>query len=147
MAVAAAGKATPCRAIRTSDYLYIRNYEPERWPAGDPDASVCARAIPFGEVDSSPTKSLLMDNRDQYRRFYDLSFAKHPAEELYDLSKDPDQINNVADRDAYRPTLEKLRDELTAYLVETKDPREIGGEVMWELLSVLRSSTQQRLDG
>ncbi len=126
------GKGYPCRAIRTSDYLYIRNYEPERWPAGDPDASVCARAIPFGEVDSSPTKSLLMDNPDQYRRFYDLSFAKHPAEELYDLSKDPDQINNVASEDAYRETLEKLRDELTAYLVETKDPRETDGEVMWD---------------
>src|SRR5262245_59874429 len=26
----------PCRALRTHDYLYIKNFHPERWPAGDP---------------------------------------------------------------------------------------------------------------
>ncbi|MHC4995985.1 MAG: sulfatase family protein, partial [Planctomycetota bacterium] len=30
------GLGYPGRAIRTRDYLYIRNYEPDRWPAGDP---------------------------------------------------------------------------------------------------------------
>ena len=84
------GKGYPCRAIRTADYLYIRNHNPERWPAGHPDRQFCARDIPFGEVDSSPTKTLLMDNSDKpgFKRFYDLAFAKRPAEELYDLEKD-----------------------------------------------------------
>jgi len=27
----------PCRAVRTADYLYIRNFRPNLWPAGDPD--------------------------------------------------------------------------------------------------------------
>ena len=27
----------PVRAIRTPQYLYIRNYEPDRWPAGNPE--------------------------------------------------------------------------------------------------------------
>ena len=31
------GVGYPMRAIRTHDYAYIRNYEPDRWPAGDPD--------------------------------------------------------------------------------------------------------------
>ena len=26
------GKGYPARMIRTRDYLYIRNYEPDRWP-------------------------------------------------------------------------------------------------------------------
>ena len=26
----------PMRAIRTADYLYIRNFKPDRWPCGDP---------------------------------------------------------------------------------------------------------------
>ena len=26
----------PQRALRTRDFLYIRNYEPDRWPMGDP---------------------------------------------------------------------------------------------------------------
>ena len=53
------------RAIRTQDYLYIRNHEPTRWPAGNPDREFCARYIPFGEVDTSPTKTLLMDNANK----------------------------------------------------------------------------------
>ena len=84
------GKGYPCRAIRTGQYLYIRNIEPSRWPAGNPDREFCARYIPFGEVDSSPTKSLLMDNKDKpgFKRFYDLPFAKPPPEQLYHLIND-----------------------------------------------------------
>ncbi|MBC8356180.1 MAG: sulfatase [Planctomycetes bacterium] len=128
------GKGYPCRALRTAKFLYIKNYEPDRWPAGDPDASVCARAIPFGEVDSSPTKQLLLDNADdpEFRRFYDLAFAKHPAEELYDLAKDTDQINNVADDPAYAPTLRKLREEANDYQINTEDPRATGKEALWD---------------
>ena len=58
------GKGYPCRAIRTNDFLYILNHESGRWPAGNPNREFCARYIPFGEVDSSPTKTLLMDNKD-----------------------------------------------------------------------------------
>ena len=46
------GKGYPCRALRTKDYMYIYNFEPTRWPSGSPDASVCARSIPYGEIDS-----------------------------------------------------------------------------------------------
>ena len=27
----------PVRAVRTNDYLYVRNFRPDRWPAGDPE--------------------------------------------------------------------------------------------------------------
>jgi hypothetical protein len=27
----------PCRMIRNRDFLYIRNFRPDRWPAGTPD--------------------------------------------------------------------------------------------------------------
>lgn len=128
------GKGYPSRALRTDRYLYIKNYKPERWPAGDPDASVCARAIPFGEVDSSPTKQFLMDNvsDSKIRKYYGLAFAKRPAEELYDLRKDRDQINNVAADAAYSDVLVKLRGELNEHLVKTADPRETGGEALWD---------------
>jgi uncharacterized sulfatase len=128
------GKGYPCRSIRNANFLYIKNHEPDRWPAGDPDASVCARAIPFGEVDSSPTKQLLLDHVDdpKFRRYYDLAFAKHPAEELYDLANDSDQINNVAADPAYAATLSQLRGELNDYLVRTGDPRATGGEALWD---------------
>jgi uncharacterized sulfatase len=128
------GKGYPCRALRKAGWLYIKNHEPDRWPAGDPDASVCARAIPFGEVDSSPTKNLLMENAERagFRRYYDLAFAKHPVEELYDLSKDPHQLNNVAADPAHAPRLLEMRKELQQYLVKTGDPRATGKPALWD---------------
>ena len=128
------GKGYPCRAIRTADFLYIKNYEPDRWPAGDPDASVCARGIPFGEVDSSPTKQLLMDNANQagFRRFHNLAFAKRPAEELYDLAKDPGQVVNVAAARHYAQTKARLKKQLQQHLIHTKDPRALGLDADWD---------------
>jgi len=128
------GKGYPCRAIRTHQYLYIRNYEPGRWPAGDPDRRVCARDIPFGEVDSSPTKKLLMDNKDKpgFRRLYDLAFAKRPAEELYDVRKDPGQLVNVAGNPEYAEARKKLSARLQKHLVRNGDPRALGQDAPWD---------------
>ena len=30
----------PSRAIRTADFLYIRNFAPDRWPLGSPDGAI-----------------------------------------------------------------------------------------------------------
>ena len=60
------GKGYPCRAIRTKDYLYIHNFEPTRWPSGSPDPLVCARSIPYGEIDSAPTKTFMMEHRNEH---------------------------------------------------------------------------------
>ena len=43
----------PVRAIRTPEYLYVRNYEPDRWPAGNPETG-------YRNCDNSPTKSQLL---------------------------------------------------------------------------------------
>ena len=128
------GKGYPSRAIRTKDHMYILNHMPDRWPAGNPDREFCARYIPFGEVDSSPTKTLLMDNRNkpEFQRFYDLAFAKRPAEELYDLKKDPGQINNLAGKPHYAKIQKKLSVQLQQRLKNTKDPRALGLDVPWD---------------
>jgi uncharacterized sulfatase len=128
------GKGYPCRAIRTADFLYILNHQPNRWPAGDPDASVCARNIPFGEVDGSPTKQLLMDNVDRagFHRFYELAFAKRPGEELYDLKNDPGQLRNLATRPDFAETRKRLRNAIQRHLTKTKDPRALGLDAPWD---------------
>ncbi|MCP4849450.1 MAG: sulfatase [Verrucomicrobiaceae bacterium] len=128
------GKGYPCRAIRTKDYMYILNHKPERWPAGNPDREFCARYIPFGEVDSSPTKTLLMDNKDKpgFKRFYDLAFAKRPAEELYDVAKDPGQVVNLAGKVKFAEIQKKLAAQLQDHLVRTKDPRALEIEAPWD---------------
>ena len=126
------GKGYPCRALRTHDFLYIRNYEPDRWPSGDPDAANCARAIPFGEVDSSPSKTLLMEENQKYAVQYQLAFGMRPGEELYDLRSDPGQLTNVATEPEYARIKLALARQLKAYTAQTGDPRALGKEAPWD---------------
>lgn len=122
----------PARAIRTADYLYIRNYRPDRWPAGDPDVYVSVG--PFGDIDDGPTKQLLLNKREDpaIKRYFELAVAKRPAEELYDLKKDPSQIVNVAADRAYAATRERLRQALDAWQKKTADPRATSDDDRWD---------------
>jgi arylsulfatase A-like enzyme len=113
----------PCRAIRTAKYLYIRNLRPDRWPAGDPE--MYQAVGPFGDVDPSPTKDLILarrDDRDVIASFR-LAFEKRPAEELYDLAHDPMELKNVADHEGYALAKAELRAALDRWMEETADPR------------------------
>ena len=128
------GKGYPCRAIRTADYLYIHNFEPTRWPSGSPDPSVCARAIPYGEIDSAPTKTFLMEhaNDDRYAKVAALAFGMRPAAELYDLKADPWQMNNLAGSVGVEVIQAEMRQRLFDHLEETRDPRVVGGAADWD---------------
>ncbi len=135
-------KPYPQRAIRTADYLYIRNFKPDRWPMGvapgfglpdgpmpsvkDLDASTFAA---FGDMDASPTKTWLLTEGQadpQYRSFVARAFALRPEEELYDLKNDPDQIRNVAGDAIFAETREKLAARLMSILKDSADPRVTG---------------------
>jgi N-sulfoglucosamine sulfohydrolase len=121
----------PVRAIRTHDYLYIRNFKTERWPSGTPN--YLEAAIPYcwlGDCDNGPTKTYMVENQkkdQEHQVLYDLAFGKRPAEELYDCRKDPEQVVNVADDPAYAKIKEKLSTQLMEQLVATGDPRATGG--------------------
>jgi arylsulfatase A-like enzyme len=122
----------PARAVRTKDYLYIRNFRPDRWPAGDPEYY---RVVgPFGDIDGSPTKTLLLERRDDpaIKPFFEMACAKRPAEELYDLKKDPWQLNNVADDKAYAETKARLGQGLESHLKRTGDPRVTEDSDAWD---------------
>lgn len=119
----------PMRAIRTDRFLYIRNFAPDRWPGGCPDADQAFGGRAYGDCDGSPTKEFVIEHRDdpKYRRFYELAFAKRPAEELYDLKQDPHQLTNVADQPQYAEDKKELAERLMAELKVTHDPRVVGG--------------------
>jgi len=59
--------------------------------------------------------------------FFELAMAKRPAEELYDLSKDPGQTNNVAGVATYAEAQKGMAARLDSWMKETKDPRASGG--------------------
>jgi hypothetical protein len=55
--------------------------------------------------------------------FFDINFAKRPAEELYGLRRDPDQVKNLAADPAMAEMKSKLSDRVDAWMRETADPR------------------------
>jgi N-sulfoglucosamine sulfohydrolase len=128
------GKGYPCRAIRTRDHLYIRNFEPSRWPSGSPNASDCAREIPYGEIAPGPTKTYMMENRDALTvsHCFELGFGMRPGEELYDLKRDPGQLNNVASQPVAADATRQLRGRLMQHLIATADPRALGQPALWD---------------
>jgi uncharacterized sulfatase len=117
----------PQRAVRTDDFLYIRNYAPDRWPAGDPVEFREKRGI-YGEVDRSPTKKHMIDHRDdpEVKKLHDLAFAKRPAEELYDLQTDPGQLSNVAQQPEYAEKKQALVALFEQEFTATYDPEALG---------------------
>jgi len=124
------GASYPMRAVRTHDFLYIRNFKPELWPAGDPDwREGYWPKMPYGDIDGSPTKTYIMEHRDdpEVRRLFQLGFGKRPAEELYDLRNDPGELNNVADKPEYAKVKNELSAALITELKATGDPRIVGG--------------------
>ena len=79
----------------------------------------------FADLDASPTKAWLIAHRNDkaWKRYYDLAFGKRPAEELYDLRADPDQMKNVAGEKAYEATRKQFSERLTRILTDAGDPR------------------------
>lgn len=114
----------PVRALRTRDFLYVRNLRPERWPAGDPDVRFI-HDRPFGDVDTTRGKDFLLQHQSDpaFARFISLIFNKRPAEELYDLRNDPHQVTNVADKAEYAAPLKEARARVDAWMKQTSDPR------------------------
>jgi hypothetical protein len=115
----------PIRGIVVEDFLYLRNYHPERWPAGNPETG-------YMDCDGSPTKSnILKDRRSRGKSyFWEMNFGKHPGEELYLLTKDPECIENLANHPNFEKAKAKLVGQMEKKLREDKDPRTLGkGEI------------------
>lgn len=115
----------PMRAVRNHDYLYIRNFIPERWPAGDP--SVYQSVGQWGDVDNSISKYLIMEQEgkaaDGEPDFFQLTFGKRPAEELYAVKDDPFQLHNLADDPAHSEKLTQLSNALDEWMAASGDIR------------------------
>ena len=75
-----------------------------------------------------------MDNKDnpEFKRFYDLAFAKRPSEELYLINKDPGQVDNLANNQEYAAIQKKLSKQLRERLIHTEDPRALGLPAPWD---------------
>ncbi len=102
------------RCIRTKRFKYIRNFFPDR---------------PYTQLNlykklSYPVLTLMevLDKQGKLTPVQQRWMAPtRPAEELYDLEKDPDEIHNLAGEPAYRNTLLKLQGRLDNWIRNTHD--------------------------
>jgi len=133
----------PQRAIRTRDYLYIRNFAPDRWPMGTapgfglPEGPMPAKEqlnastfAAFADMDASPTKAWVIEqglSDTEWRPFLDRAFALRPGEELYALKADPDQLHNVAADPQFAEVRKELSERLLEALRASGDPRVAPG--------------------
>ena len=58
--------------------------------------------------------------------------GKRPAFELYDVKKDPDQLENIFDDPKLSVIKTQLQNLLNSELIKTKDPRQIGSGEIFE---------------
>jgi N-sulfoglucosamine sulfohydrolase len=132
----------PQRAIRTRDHLLIVNFAPDRYPMGDPGLlSQGGNPIPYerleadthvvyADMDAGPTKAWMVWNREQprWREHAALAFGKRPLVELYDITRDPAQMHNVAGQAAYAEVQRELENRLFRSLMGQQDPRVVEAE-------------------
>lgn len=129
------GVGYPMRTLLTKDFHYIRNFQPDRWPAGDPpagpapDFEIYAKNTfaGYADVDAGPSKAWILTHPDCPA--FQQAFGKRPARELYDLRHDPHEMKNVAADPAFADTVKVLDARLMAELKATVDPRPAGEEL------------------
>lgn len=116
----------PARAIRTRQHLYIRNFAPDRYPAGDPEG--------YHDIDACPTKSYLLENRDkpEVKPFFEATLNKNPGEQLYDIVADPACLKNLAEAAEHAALKATLSGELESALRAQQDPRILGNGDVFE---------------
>lgn len=111
----------PIRGILKGNYLYIRNFETDRWPSGNPETG-------YLNTDGSPTKSYILNTRrnDSNLFFWSLNFGKRPAEELYDVKNDPYCMTNLSGNPAFLSLKKELSEKMQKELLKQTDPRITG---------------------
>ena len=102
----------PMRAVQTKRYLYLFN----PWSNGQ---RIFATAT-TGTVTYRRMAALAKSNSRLAKR---LAMYKYRVpEELYDISADPDCLNNIIDNSEHKMVLNQLQDRLKGWMKKTGDP-------------------------
>lgn len=110
------------RAVRDERFKYLRNFLPER-----PFFGVLyyrENLASMAELRRLHGENALPESLAAYFE------TPRPAEELYDLENDPDELANLAANPAYAADLERLRAELDRWLADAGDTSIEAEEIM-----------------
>jgi arylsulfatase A-like enzyme len=113
----------PIRSVRTARWKYIRNLHPEYQHSTHTNrdgARVSAIAYWRSWERAATTDPKAREIVEKFRH--------RPAEELYDLEKDPDELRNLAGDARYARTLRRLRVRLDDWMRETGDKGTVYGK-------------------
>ncbi len=107
----------PIRGIVKDGMLYLHNFKPDRAPGGVVETG-------YKDTDDSPTKTVVLETETSpdMKHYFDASFGKLPADQLFDLNKDPDCMTNLAETVSFAD----LKEQLFAELTQQGDPRMLG---------------------
>jgi len=100
------------RSVRDERYLYVRNYMPHR-PYGQSMAYMWQQRG-YQDWEQAHLDGTVTPVQEAF-------WDEKPAEELYDLDRDPDQIANLAGTPRHRDELQRMRKALDAHLLDTND--------------------------
>jgi N-sulfoglucosamine sulfohydrolase len=127
----------PIRGIIRNGFLLIKNFKPERWPSGNPETG-------YLNCDGGPTKSLILTLRRSgiSDKYWKLNFGLRNDEELYDIGKDPDCINNLSSDAGYNTLKRDLSEELFNELLKQQDPRILGNGDIFDKYSYADNTTK-----
>ncbi len=114
----------PIRSVRTKDWKYIRNLHPEAQHHSHITRAAAGDGLAYwrswqAAAEQDPRTNALV--------------ARHsvrPAEELYDLTADPHELNNLAAMPAHHERLTSLRGELDAWMKAQNDKQTVFGELL-----------------
>jgi N-sulfoglucosamine sulfohydrolase len=101
----------PTRSLRTRRYSYFLNLQPS---LRVPIASDVALSPSWKAITTTPGAHLGKRTLD--------AFEHRPAEELYDLDADPDEVVNLAGDAGHAKALDDLRRQLAHWRTATRDP-------------------------
>ncbi len=120
----------PIRSIVTDNYIYVRNFEPDRWPTGNPER--------YGDCDDSPSKSYILAHRHDDPERFNLCFGLRPGEELYHRPDDSECVRNLLSEPEHEKIRAELRAKLEGVLKEIGDPRISGRGWQFECVPYIR---------
>ena len=100
------------RTVRDERYVYIRNYKPHR---------IYGQYIQYMFQTPTTAKWKEMYDAGELNEAQSHFWETKPAEELYDLQADPDEVNNLAGDPAHAARVERMRDALYAWQRKIRD--------------------------
>jgi N-sulfoglucosamine sulfohydrolase len=103
--------STPARALHTRRFKYIRNFAPE--------TAVVSNIVNHTLAWESGAEAAASDERIKTRM---QAYLYRPAEELYDLERDPHELENLASAREHAARVESMRARLREWMERRADP-------------------------